>query len=111
MELDLEKNNKRMETDKELLLALPVNTKRNKKAFLEKAIQMKEEYEGVRNEILKEIKAIYEQKTNIKENENLQTLQKQLKEIENIENIVDDIRNSYEKMGLDRVLHSLKRFY
>ena len=42
---------------------------------------MKEEYEGVRNEILKEIKAIYEQKTNIKENENLQTLQKQLKEI------------------------------
>ena len=111
MELDLEKNNKRMETDKELLLALPVNTKRNKKAFLEKAIQMKEEYEGVRNEILKEIKAIYEQKTNIKENENLQTLQKQLKEIENIENIVDDIRNSYEKMGLDRVVHSLKRFY
>lgn len=111
MSLDSEKINKKIATDKEVLLALPINNKKNRKIFLEKATQLKEEYEGKRKEILKKIKNIYKQKTNIEEDTDLQVLQQQLKEIENVENVVNNIKNPYEKMGLDKIVHSLKRFY
>lgn len=111
MKLDLENLNKKIETDKEVLLALPVNTKKNRKIFVEKVIQLKTEYEEIRSEILKKIKNIYEEKINIEEKTNFKMLQKQLKEIENIENVVNNIKNPYEKMGLDKIVHDLKRFY
>ena len=52
MKLDLENLNKKIETDKEVLLALPVNTKKNRKIFVEKVIQLKTEYEEIRSEII-----------------------------------------------------------
>jgi len=108
---NLEKLMTKIELEKEILSALPINTKKNKEAYTSKVEELKTEYERYKKEILEKMKQKYNEETQKEEETNIIELQNKLNQIENDLNIINDTKNVYEKMGLDKEIYHLKRFY
>lgn len=108
---NLEKLMSKIELEKEILSTLPTNTKKNKEAYTNKVQELKEEYEGYREEILQIIKKKYSEEIQSDENSNIIEIKNKINEIEEIRNIINETKNVYEKAGLDKEIFNLKRFY
>jgi len=113
MEYSLEKVIDDIKNEKEIISTLPVNTKKNRAIYVERLKTMKDEYEALRQEILQKIVKEYEKEIAEKStvDETLEQKQTQINEVGKIENVIDQIKTPYEKMGLDKSIYYLKRFY
>ena len=110
---NLDKIISEIESQKEIISTLPVNTKKNRAIYIEKVSAIRDEYENLRQEILKAMVEEYEKEVAEKStiDETLEQKETQINEIEKIENIIDETKTAYEKMGLDKPIYNLKRFY
>lgn len=101
-----------IETQKEILSTLPVNTKKNKEAYLERVKKYRDEYKYIEKQILKEIKKVYEEELGENmEDDGLADKLNKLNKIEDILTAIDKVKTPYEKMKLDRPIYNLRRFY
>lgn len=102
-----------IKNEMEIISTLPVNTKKNRAAYVEKLSQIKDEYEDIKKEVYSKIVEEYE--TEMAEigtiDDKLESRKKDIKDIEEIENIINHVKTPFEKMRLDKHIYYLKRFY
>lgn len=104
-----------IETKREIISTLPVNTKKNRASYVEKLKEIRDEYKEIQRKLLDEIQNEYEEATN--EEVIGEDLEKQLNQLERLEKIkkikdaMDNAKTPYAKMKLDKSIHNLKRFY
>lgn len=102
--------NKRIENYKELLEVLPRNNIKNAKAYVKKALLMKQAALEYKKELLKVIHNRYYSLLIKDENEQIKIKESYLKDIKDKLYLLND-NDSYEKSSLDKMLYDLKKFY
>ena len=100
-----------IETEKEILSIMPKNNEKNKGLYIKKIEELKKQYIQYKNDIEKILKKSFEKKINIKSNKEIENLQLRLDTIEKALNILNDNQTSYEKMGLDKNIYNLEKYY
>ena len=106
----LEEFDKYISSNKEVLSVLPINTKKNRAAYVKKAEEMLEKAIQIREVIWNEIVSRYEKLNKADANPEVAELQKQVDEIKNVE-LFNELNTPYEKLGLDRITHKLSCFF
>lgn len=101
----------KIETDKEILSTMPKNNKKNIAKYIQKVQELKKEYETEKEKTYKEISKNYKKIVEITENTEIAKLKSELEEISTFLQLIDEIQTSYEKMGLDKKIYKLNRFY
>lgn len=107
MEEILEKIN----LDKELLSVYPQNNMKNIGKYKEKLLEIKEEYEKYEKELTEEITTRVNFIMKADMNKEIEKVKIQKEEIERNLYLLDKTMTSYEKMGLDKSILKLRRFY
>lgn len=107
----MEKILEKIDSDKEVLSTLPKNNKKNITQYVEEVEKLQTEYSEYKTEVFKEMKKRYDEILSVKESDDIEKIKVQLKDIENMLNIIDTIKTSYEKMGMDSVIYKLGKFY
>lgn len=105
-----EKINNQIDVDKEILSVLPKNNKKNLQAYKDKASEIKHEYENYLDKILSEMKRRTLKINSAKPSDKIDSIERQIKSMNKIE-LLDKNTTSFEKMELDEILYTLKRFY
>ena len=106
----IEKLNNQINIDKEILSVLPINNKKNLKAYKDKAEEIKREYVQYLGDLTAEIKRRTLKISAIKENPQIEELSAELEDMDKIK-WLDTKKTPFEKMELDENLYVLKRFY
>lgn len=101
----------KMEIEKEVLSTMPKNNKKNTDKYLEKINELKEEYESEKKKIEKTLNKRYKKALDIKENSEISNLEIRVKTIESVLYLIDEEKTSYEKMGLDKIIYRIRKFY
>ena len=106
----LEEFDKYISSNKEVLSVLPINTKKNRTAYVKKVDEMLEKAVQIKEVIWNEIASRYERYIVVEENPEVAKLQKEVDEIKNVE-LFNELNTPYEKLGLDRITHRLSCFF
>jgi len=106
-----QKLEERINANKEVLAALPKNNKKNRKIYVEKVNALHEEFCKYKEQLKKEMEERYNTATQVSKDAELNNLQKTLEGMEQNLSLLNSISTSYEKMGLDKELQTLGRYY
>lgn len=101
----------KIKAEKEVLTTMPKNNKKNIAKKLEKLEQLKKEYTNLLDKITKEMNKRYKKAIDVKSDEKIENLDTELNKIEKILLILNDTKTSYEKMGLDKVIYKIDKYY
>lgn len=100
-----------IESEKEVLSVMPKNNEKNKAIYIKKIEELKKQYIIYKNQIEKILKKRFDKVINIKSNKEIENLQLRLDTIEKALNILNEDQTSYEKMGLDKNIYNLEKYY
>lgn len=106
----LEDFNQDVETAKEVLSSMPINNAKNLALYLNKVKELKTEYSAYRDEVFREIKKRSSKYLNIKTNDRLELVRKELLDYKDL-SLFNPINTPFEKMGFDTLLYSLTHYY
>ena len=101
---------KQITTDKEVISVLPRNGIKAIKTLLKTIQEMTEKYENLNEKLLKEIETRYDELTTVEENKEIPQIEQEILKYDTAEKDTD-IRSSFEKMGLDRVIYNVNGYY
>ncbi len=101
----------KIEASKEVLATMPQNNVKNIKIYQEKLQELKEEYLKYKSEVENKLQKRYQNAVTVKENKEEEKLYKTLEATNWILEILDPLKTSYEKMGLDRSIYIISRYY
>lgn len=101
---------KQMTTDKEVISVLPRNGIKTIKTLLQTIQDMTQKYENLNQKLLKEIQSRYVELTTVEENTEIPQIEQEILKY-NIAEKNTDMRSSFEKMGLDRVIYNINGYY
>ena len=101
----------KIEAEKEILATMPKNNKKNIAKYLEKIEQLKKEYTNLLDKSVREMKKRYDNTIDIKSNEEIEKNNAELERISKILVILNDAQTSYEKMGLDKIIYKIDKYY
>lgn len=101
----------KIEVEKELLSVMPKNNHKNRIKYLEKVNQLIDEYTLYRNEVIKTLENRYKKASNIKTSKDEANLDVRIKTIEKVLYLFSEEKTSYEKMGLDKIVYKIGRYY
>lgn len=101
----------KIEVEKEILSTMPKNNSKNIKKYMGKIEELKEKSEQFQEIINKDLNKRYKNATEIAENKEIENLEKRINTIEKILYLLNDEKTSYEKMGLDRIIYKIDKFY
>lgn len=101
----------KIEASKEILSTMPQNNIKNIKIYQSKITELKEEYEKYKKDVANKLQKRYQNAMNTEENKEIENLQKKLEAINWILEIIDTQKTSYEKMGLDKSIYTISRYY
>ena len=101
---------KQITTDKEVISVLPRNGIKAIKTLLKTISDMTEKYEKLNEKLLKEIETRYSELTTVEENTEIPQIEQEVLKY-NIAEKNTDMRSSFEKMGLDRVIYNINGYY
>ena len=96
---------------KEILSTMPKNNEKNKKKWIEYIDEAKEKYISCKKEIIETLQKRYDEQLNIEINPEINNLNARLKTIEDVLYLLNEEQTSYEKMGLDKNIYKLEKFY
>ena len=106
----LEELEKYISSNQEVLSVMPVNTKKNKSAYLEKVEELELKAVKIKEIVWEEIVKRYNRIISTKENPKVPELEKSISAIGDIE-LFNELNSPYEKLGFNRVNHSLGSFF
>lgn len=101
----------KIDADKEILSTMPRNNKKNIANYIQKVEELQQEYKEVNDEIFSEMEKRYTKIVSIKENKSIEEQKQEIEKIEEILEILDTAKTSYEKMGIDKRIYKLSKFY
>lgn len=101
----------KIDASKEVLATMPQNNVKNIKIYKEKIQELKEEYQKYKLEVENKLQKRYQNAITCKENEDENNLRKKLDATNWILEMLDQIKTSYEKMGLDKSIYVISRYY
>lgn len=102
---------KKIEAEKEVLSTMPRNNKKNIQKYVQKIQELKNEYQEAEDKIFIEIKKVYKNITSVEENPKINKKSAEIEELSKFLEILDTAQTSYEKMGLDKRIYKLGKFY
>lgn len=99
-----------IDTDKEVISVLPRNGIKAIKTLLETISEMTEKYEHANEMLLKDIENRYNELTTVEGNQEIPKIEDEILKYDGA--VKDtDMRSSFEKMGLDRVVYNVNGYY
>lgn len=101
---------KQIDTDKEVITVLPRNGIKAIKTLLGTIQDTTKKYEQVNEMLLNEIEERYQQLTTVEENEELPKLEQEILKLDGAIKSTD-IRSSFEKMRLDKIVYNVNGYY
>lgn len=101
---------KQISTDKEVISVLPRNGIKAIKTLLKTISDMTEKYENLHQKLLKEIESRYDELTAVEENTEIPQIEQEILQYTIAEKNTD-MRSSFEKMDLDRVIYNVNGYY
>ena len=112
--LDKEKLNEsleKIEASKEVLSTMPKNNEKNIEEYLGKVENLLKEYEKIDKEIEEELILRFKEKTNVEENKEVSALSGRIETIEKVLYLLEDKKSAQGKIGLDRNIYKIGKFY
>lgn len=107
----LEEIENSIEANKEILSTMPQNNPKNMSEYAKKVGQMLKEFTKYKDEINKILNSRYEAALKFDNNNEINDIEVRIDTIENILYLLSDVKNSYEKMELDKNIYKLSRYY
>lgn len=107
----MEELKEKIELDKEMLSVYPKNNMKNIEKYKKKLVELKEEYENYNKQILEEMTNRFNLILNVKTNPEIEKIKSKKEDIEQNLYLLNDAMSAYEKMGLDKSILKLRRFY
>lgn len=101
----------KIEANKEVLSTMPKNNLKNINIYQEKLEELEEEYRRYKKDISNRLQRRYQNATRKTYNKEIENLETRLKTISFILDLLDEEKTSYEKMGLDRAIFTISRYY
>lgn len=102
----------KIDIEKEILNAMPKNNEKNIQKYKEKIEQLKAEYKGIYNKIENELNSRYKKTIDIEPmDEKIKIIDKKINTIENELSLLNNVKTSYEKINLDRIIYKIGRYY
>ncbi len=101
----------KIEMQKEVLTALPTNNKKNLDKYIKCIENYRNEFSGLLNDINIEIDSRKRMFDGLCVNSDIDILKREIDELEREMVFVNPYNSSYEKMGLDRVIYDINKFY
>lgn len=101
----------KIETDKEVLSTIPRNNKKNIAKYIQALQELQEEYNNVSQEVYDELNKRYKKILSVKTNRDIEEERTEIEEVSNLLDVIGTIKTPYEKMGLDKRIYRLGRFY
>lgn len=106
----VEKIEKQIDTDKEVITVLPRNGIKAIKTLLKTIEDTTKKYEHVNEMLLNDIESRYNELTNVEDNDEIPKLEQEILRLDVA--IKDtDTRSSFEKMGLDKIVYNVNGYY
>lgn len=110
MSESIQKIDKMIELDKEMLGILPKNNLKNITKTLEKIRETKQKYVNLKEELIFEINFRYEKINQILQNPEIDKISQNISKISNL-SLMNEMTTSYEKLGLDKLIYRINGFY
>lgn len=101
----------KIEANKEVLSTMPKNNLKNINIYQEKLEELENEYEKYKKDVSTRLQRRYQNATRKAPNKEIENLETRLKTISYILELLDEEKTSYEKMGLDRAIFTISRYY
>lgn len=101
---------KQITTDKEVISVLPRNGIKAIKTLLKTISETTEKYENLNEKLLKEIETRYKKLIEVEDNTEIPQIEQEILKYDMAEKDTD-MRSSFEKMGLDRVVYNINGYY
>lgn len=101
----------KIDASREVLSTLPKNNQKNLNAYSGKIEELTEEHKLLEEKLLAEMRERVSKFNNLKEDGEIEGLEKDSKDIERILYLTNYIKTSYEKMGFDKSIHNLRYYY
>lgn len=101
----------KIEASKEVLSTMPKNNLKNINIYQEKLEELEEEYKKYKKDISTRLQRRYQNATKKAPNKEIENIETRLKTISYILELLDEEKTSYEKMGLDRAIFTISRYY
>ena len=101
----------KIEAEKEILKTMPKNNQKNIAKYLEKIEQLKKEYNNLLDKTVKEMQKRYEIAIDVQSDKEIEKKEVELDRISKILIILNDMQTSYEKMGLDKIIYKIDKYY
>ena len=96
---------------KEILSTMPKNNLKNVEIFKAKLDELEKEYTTYQDEVSNELKKRYEKAVKKTDNREIENLKTRIKTITYILELLNEEKTSYEKMGLDKSIFTISRYY
>lgn len=101
----------KVDSSKEILSTMPKNNEKNINIYREKAKELEKEYTKYKKQIKEILEKRYKAKVDFEENKEISELNSRINTIENVKYILEDEKSSIAKIGLDRNIYKISRFY
>ena len=111
MSKKIEEITDKIEANKEVLSTMPKNNIKNMDIYQKKLEELEEEFKKYQKDISNRLQRRYQNATKKALNKEIENLETRLKTISYILELLDEEKTSYEKMGLDRAIFTLSRYY
>ena len=108
---DMQQLVEKIEATKELLNTMPVNNEKNKQKYMDKLEELVQEYTEYEKKLKKQLTSRYDTLVSIKENTEIKRLDECLNSTEKMLYVFNENMSSYEKMGLDKSVYIIGKFY
>lgn len=107
----LEEISKKIDDSRSMLSTLPKNNKKNVSRYDSKLREFLDEYQVLLQEVKEEICKRTSTLLNIKENKEIDLLEKEINNISNNLYLLSKSNSSYEKVGLELILYNISKYY
>ena len=111
MSIKTEEILEKISASKEILSTMPKNNPKNVEIFKAKLEELEKEYATYQDQVSNELKKRYEKAVKKTENKEIENLKTRIKTITYILELLNEEKTSYEKMGLDRSIFTISRYY
>ena len=101
---------KYISNNKEVISVLPINTKKNKSIYLEKIEELSEKATKVKEIVWAEIVKRYNRIISVEESPQISEFEFAVANYPDVE-LFNELNTAYEKLGLDKIAHSLSQFF
>ncbi len=101
----------KIDMDKEVLSTMPKNNKKNISKYIQYVQELKQDYGTMADEIYEEMSKRYKKITSVKTNKEIKEEETEISEIRKLLDIISTAKTSYEKMGIDKRIYKLGKFY